>query len=86
MLRVDIAERLAKHAHEARSGKQPHVVDEGLVVHHREPRPTGAGGDHLQRGRCDVVHHGRHAGPRAQRVGGGAVVEAERGVDAGVLF
>ena len=32
MLRVDIAERLARHAHEARAGKQPQVVDEGLVT------------------------------------------------------
>ncbi len=32
MLRVDIAERLARHAHEARAGKQPQVIDEGLVT------------------------------------------------------
>jgi ATP-dependent RNA helicase SUPV3L1/SUV3 len=32
MLRVDIAERLARHAHEARAGKQPAVVDEALVT------------------------------------------------------
>jgi ATP-dependent RNA helicase SUPV3L1/SUV3 len=32
MLRVDLAERLARHAHEARAGKQPKVVDERLVT------------------------------------------------------
>jgi ATP-dependent RNA helicase SUPV3L1/SUV3 len=32
MLRVDLAERLAKHAHEARAGKQPQVVDEALIT------------------------------------------------------
>jgi ATP-dependent RNA helicase SUPV3L1/SUV3 len=32
MLRVDLAERLARHAHEARVGKQPAVVDEALVT------------------------------------------------------
>jgi ATP-dependent RNA helicase SUPV3L1/SUV3 len=32
MLRVDIAERLARHAHEARAGKQSQVVDEALVT------------------------------------------------------
>jgi ATP-dependent RNA helicase SUPV3L1/SUV3 len=32
MLRVDMAERLAKHAHEARAGKQAQVVDEALVT------------------------------------------------------
>ena len=32
MLRVDLAERLARHAHQARSGKQASVVDEPLVT------------------------------------------------------
>ncbi|HEY0446444.1 MAG TPA: helicase-related protein [Allosphingosinicella sp.] len=32
MLRVDLVERLARHAHEARTGKQPSVVDETLVT------------------------------------------------------
>jgi ATP-dependent RNA helicase SUPV3L1/SUV3 len=32
MLRVDIAERLARHAHEARAGKHSQVVDEALVT------------------------------------------------------
>jgi ATP-dependent RNA helicase SUPV3L1/SUV3 len=32
MLRVDMAERIARHAHEARAGKQPSVVDEALVT------------------------------------------------------
>lgn len=32
MLRVDLVERLARHAHEARSGQQPKVVDEALVT------------------------------------------------------
>jgi ATP-dependent RNA helicase SUPV3L1/SUV3 len=32
MLRVDLVERLARHAHEARAGKQARVVDEALVT------------------------------------------------------
>jgi ATP-dependent RNA helicase SUPV3L1/SUV3 len=32
MLRVDLAERLARHAHEARTGKQSTVVDEPLAT------------------------------------------------------
>src|SRR3546814_16218082 len=32
MLRVDLVERLARHAHEARSGKQASVVDAGLAT------------------------------------------------------
>jgi ATP-dependent RNA helicase SUPV3L1/SUV3 len=32
MLRVDLVERIARHAHEARTGKQPKVVDEALVT------------------------------------------------------
>jgi ATP-dependent RNA helicase SUPV3L1/SUV3 len=32
MLRVDLVERLAKHAHEARAGKSPAVVDDTLVT------------------------------------------------------
>ncbi len=32
MLRVDLVERLARHAHEARSGKQATVVDEALAT------------------------------------------------------
>jgi ATP-dependent RNA helicase SUPV3L1/SUV3 len=32
MLRVDLVERLARHAHEARTGKQARVVDEPLVT------------------------------------------------------
>ena len=32
MLRVDLVERLARHAHEARTGKQPTVVDETLAT------------------------------------------------------
>jgi ATP-dependent RNA helicase SUPV3L1/SUV3 len=32
MLRVDLAERLARHAHEARAGKQASVVDEALAT------------------------------------------------------
>jgi ATP-dependent RNA helicase SUPV3L1/SUV3 len=32
MLRVDLVERLARHAHEARTGKQPRVIDEALVT------------------------------------------------------
>ncbi|MEA1014438.1 helicase-related protein [Sphingosinicella sp. LY1275] len=32
MLRVDMVERLARHAHEARAGKQPSVVDEALAT------------------------------------------------------
>ena len=32
MLRVDLVERLARHAHEARAGKQPSVVDEALIT------------------------------------------------------
>jgi ATP-dependent RNA helicase SUPV3L1/SUV3 len=32
MLRVDLVERLARHAHEARTGKQARVVDEALAV------------------------------------------------------
>jgi ATP-dependent RNA helicase SUPV3L1/SUV3 len=32
MLRVDLVERLARHAHEARIGKQAHVVDETLAT------------------------------------------------------
>jgi ATP-dependent RNA helicase SUPV3L1/SUV3 len=32
MLRVDLAERLARHAHEARTGKQARVVDEALAT------------------------------------------------------
>ena len=32
MLRVDLVERLARHAHEARTGKQATVVDESLVT------------------------------------------------------
>ena len=32
MLRVDLAERLARHAHQARSGKQASVIDEGLAT------------------------------------------------------
>ena len=32
MIRVDLAERLAKHAHEARAGKRPSVIDEPLVT------------------------------------------------------
>jgi ATP-dependent RNA helicase SUPV3L1/SUV3 len=32
MLRVDLVERLARHAHEARTGKQTTVVDEVLVT------------------------------------------------------
>ncbi len=31
MLRVDMVERLARHAHEARAGKQPSVVDYGRL-------------------------------------------------------
>jgi ATP-dependent RNA helicase SUPV3L1/SUV3 len=32
MLRVDLVERLAKHAHQARTGKQPSVVDDTLAT------------------------------------------------------
>ncbi len=32
MLRVDLVERLARHAHEARAGKHPAVLDEALVT------------------------------------------------------
>jgi ATP-dependent RNA helicase SUPV3L1/SUV3 len=32
MLRVDLVERLARHAHEARAGKAQSVVDEALVT------------------------------------------------------
>jgi ATP-dependent RNA helicase SUPV3L1/SUV3 len=32
MLRVDLVERLARHAHEARAGKQPTVVDAALAT------------------------------------------------------
>ena len=32
MLRVDMVERLARHAFEARAGKQPSVVDEALAT------------------------------------------------------
>jgi ATP-dependent RNA helicase SUPV3L1/SUV3 len=32
MLRVDLVERLARHAHEARTGKHPAVLDEPLVT------------------------------------------------------
>jgi ATP-dependent RNA helicase SUPV3L1/SUV3 len=32
MLRVDLVERLARHAHEARAGKQPTVLDEALAT------------------------------------------------------
>jgi ATP-dependent RNA helicase SUPV3L1/SUV3 len=32
MLRVDLVERLARHAHEARGGKQASVVDEQLAT------------------------------------------------------
>ena len=32
MLRVDMVERLARHAHEARTGKQAAVIDEALVT------------------------------------------------------
>ena len=32
MLRVDLVERLARHAHEARTGKQPSVVDTALTT------------------------------------------------------
>ncbi len=32
MIRVDLAERLARHAHEARAGKQAKVVDEALAT------------------------------------------------------
>jgi ATP-dependent RNA helicase SUPV3L1/SUV3 len=32
MLRVDLAERLARHAHEARAGKRETVVDEALAT------------------------------------------------------
>jgi ATP-dependent RNA helicase SUPV3L1/SUV3 len=32
MLRVDLVERLARHAHEARTGKQARVLDEALVT------------------------------------------------------
>ncbi|MFC7499383.1 helicase-related protein [Enterovirga sp. GCM10030262] len=32
MLRVDLAERLARHAHQARSGKQASVIDEALAT------------------------------------------------------
>jgi ATP-dependent RNA helicase SUPV3L1/SUV3 len=32
MLRVDLVERLAAHAHEARAGRNPRVVDEALAT------------------------------------------------------
>jgi ATP-dependent RNA helicase SUPV3L1/SUV3 len=32
MLRVDLVERLARHAHEARAGKQASVIDQALVT------------------------------------------------------